>query len=64
LTISLEPIVGGLLPYHLELFDKEFVTGQNVRPAQSAKPPSAYLKNLYFDILVYDVDTVEYLRSK
>jgi len=40
------------------------VTGQGVRPAQSAKPPSAYLKNLCFDTLVYDVDTLEYLRSK
>jgi aminocarboxymuconate-semialdehyde decarboxylase len=55
---------GGFLPYHLGRFDKEFVTGQIVRPAQSAKPPSAYLKNLYFDTLVYDVDTLEYLRSK
>ena len=55
---------GGFLPYHLGRFDKEFVTGQGVRPAQAAKPPSAYLKNLFFDTLVYDVDTLEYLRRK
>jgi aminocarboxymuconate-semialdehyde decarboxylase len=55
---------GGFLPYHLGRFDKEFVTGRGVRPAQAANPPSYYLKNLYFDTLVYDVDTLEYLRGK
>jgi len=55
---------GGFLPYHLGRFDKEFITGQKVRPAQSVKAPSAYLKNLYFDTLVYDVDTLEYLKTK
>ena len=55
---------GGFLPYQLGRFDKEFVTGKKVRPAQSAKAPSAYLKNLYFDTLVYDVDTLEYLQAK
>jgi aminocarboxymuconate-semialdehyde decarboxylase len=55
---------GGFLPYHLGRFDQEFVTGQGVRPAQAKKPPSAYLKNLYFDTLVYDVDTLEYLKDK
>jgi len=55
---------GGFLPYHLGRFDKEFVTGKGARPAQATKPPSAYLKNLYFDTLVYDVDTLEYLKAK
>ncbi|HWH76317.1 MAG TPA: amidohydrolase family protein [Candidatus Binatus sp.] len=55
---------GGFLPYHLGRFDKEFITGKKVRPSQSAKAPSAYLKNLYFDTLVYDVDTLEYLKAK
>lgn len=55
---------GGFLPYHLGRFDKEFETGKAVRPAQAAKQPSAYLKNLYFDTLVYDVDTLEYLKAK
>ena len=55
---------GGFLPYHLGRFDKEFVTGKKVRPAQATKPPSAYLKNLYFDTLVYDVDTLAYLKAK
>ncbi len=55
---------GGFLPFHLGRFDKEFETGKKVRPAHAAKPPSAYLKNLYFDTLVYDVDTLEYLKAK
>jgi aminocarboxymuconate-semialdehyde decarboxylase len=55
---------GGFLPYHLGRFDKEFETGKGVRPAQATKPPSAYMKNLYFDTLVYDVDTLEYLKAK
>ncbi|MGE5217660.1 MAG: amidohydrolase family protein [Chloroflexota bacterium] len=55
---------GGFLPYHLGRFDKEFETGKKIRPAQALKPPSGYLKNLYFDTLVYDTDTLEYLRAK
>jgi aminocarboxymuconate-semialdehyde decarboxylase len=26
--------------------------------------PSAYFKNLYFDTLVYDVETLDFLRNK
>jgi aminocarboxymuconate-semialdehyde decarboxylase len=55
---------GGFLPYHLGRFDKEFSTGKGVRPARAERAPSAYLKNLYFDTLVYDTDTLEYLRRK
>lgn len=55
---------GGFLPYHLGRFDKEFETGKGVRPAHALKPPSAYLENLYFDSLVYDADTLAYLKSK
>ncbi|MGH7833999.1 MAG: amidohydrolase family protein [Candidatus Binatia bacterium] len=55
---------GGFLPYHLGRFDQEFATGRGSRPADAALPPSGYLKNLYFDTLVYHVDTLEYLRRK
>lgn len=55
---------GGFFPYHLGRFDQEYVTGRGARPAECASPPSAYLKNLYFDTLVYDVDTLDYLRKK
>jgi aminocarboxymuconate-semialdehyde decarboxylase len=62
---------GGFLPYHLGRFDQEFVTGRYAgrrldRPhgPQCASRPSDYLKNLYFDTLVYDVDTLDYLMKK
>ena len=55
---------GGFFPYHLARFDHEFATGSGARAAQCSSPPSAYLKNLYFDTLVYDVDTLEYLKKK
>ncbi|HLN87580.1 MAG TPA: amidohydrolase family protein [Candidatus Limnocylindrales bacterium] len=55
---------GGFLPYHLGRFDREFESGKKVRPAPAKNPPSGYLKNLYFDTLVYDVDTLEYLKAK
>jgi len=55
---------GGFLPFHLGRFNKEFETGKKTRPAHAKNPPSAYLKNLYFDTLVYDVDTLEYLKAK
>jgi aminocarboxymuconate-semialdehyde decarboxylase len=62
---------GGFLPYHLGRFDQEFNTAMRAgRPAdrpqaiRSKSAPSAYLKNLYFDTLVYDVDTLDYLKRK
>jgi aminocarboxymuconate-semialdehyde decarboxylase len=62
---------GGFFPYHLNRFDREFLTGaQSTRRADRPNPPrctaapSAYLKNLYFDTLVYDVDTLDFLRRK
>ena len=55
---------GGFFPYHLGRFDQEFATSRGPRAAKCSHPPSAYLKNLYFDTLVYDVDTLDYLRRK
>jgi aminocarboxymuconate-semialdehyde decarboxylase len=62
---------GGFLPYHLGRFDQEFATGKEAirrvdRPQaiRCSSAPSAYLKNLYFDTLVYDVETLEFLKSK
>ena len=52
-------------------FDREFLTGQQAtrradRPnaPRCTTAPSAYLKNLYFDTLVYDVETLDFLRRK
>ena len=62
---------GGFFPYHLSRFDREFLTGKQAtrradRPnaPKCAVVPSAYLKNLYFDTLVYDVETLDFLRRK
>lgn len=53
---------GGYIPYHLGRLDQG-KTGASGSPAIPAKfPPSKYLKNLYFDNLVYRVETVEYLK--
>ena len=62
---------GGFFPYHVSRFDREFFTGkQSTRRAdrpnapRCTMAPSAYIKNLYFDTLVYDVETLEFLRRK
>lgn len=53
---------GGFFPYNLGRFDQGWaVHAGGQRPEAMAKP-SAYLKNLYFDSLVYRVDTLDYLR--
>jgi len=53
---------GGFFPYHLGRFDNNFARSLERRPLPAAQPPSKYLKNLYFDNLVYRVETVEYLK--
>lgn len=53
---------GGFFPYHLGRFDRGFAVRYGARAAESSAPPSAYLKNLYFDNLVYRVETLDYLK--
>jgi len=53
---------GGFFPYHLGRFDNNFERSLQRRPLPATQPPSKYLKNLYFDNLVYRVETVEYLK--
>jgi aminocarboxymuconate-semialdehyde decarboxylase len=53
---------GGFFPYHLGRFDQGFKRSGGREPFPASQPPSRYLKNLYFDNLVYRVDTVEYLK--
>lgn len=62
---------GGFFPYHVSRFDREFLTGKQAtrradRPnsPRCAAPPSVYFKNLYFDTLVYDRETLDFLRRK
>lgn len=53
---------GGFFPYHLGRFDKGFEVRAGARAPQAKSKPSAYLKNLYFDNMVYMVETVDYLK--
>lgn len=54
---------GGFFPYHLGRFDQGFAVRMGARAPQAKSPPSAYLKNLYFDNMVYRVETVAYLKQ-
>jgi aminocarboxymuconate-semialdehyde decarboxylase len=53
---------GGFFPYHLGRFDQGFHVRAGARAPQAQKPPSAYLKNIYYDNMIYRVDTIDYLR--
>jgi aminocarboxymuconate-semialdehyde decarboxylase len=62
---------GGFFPYHVGRFDREVLTAQQaIRRADRPNAPrcdalpSAYLRNLYFDTLVYDVETLDFLRRR
>ncbi|HEU4340085.1 MAG TPA: amidohydrolase family protein [Candidatus Binatia bacterium] len=54
---------GGFFPYHLGRFDQGWYVRYGARAAQAKKPPSAYLENLYYDNMIYRVDTIDYLRK-
>jgi len=53
---------GGYIPYHLGRMDQGMTGGSGSSSIPAKLPPSKYLKNLYFDNLVYRVETVEYLK--
>ena len=53
---------GGFFPYHIGRFDQGFDLRAGPGAPQAKSRPSAYLKNLYFDNIVYRVDTLDYLR--
>ena len=53
---------GGYVPYHLGRLDQGKTAGSGSSAIPANYPPSKYLKNLYFDNLVYRVETVEYLK--
>jgi aminocarboxymuconate-semialdehyde decarboxylase len=54
---------GGFFPYHLGRFDRGWEVRAGAQAAKAKAKPSAYLKNLYFDNMIYRVDTVDYLRK-
>ncbi len=54
---------GGFFPYQLGRLDQGFAVRRGARAPFASSPPSVYLKkNLYFDTMVYRVDTLEYLK--
>jgi aminocarboxymuconate-semialdehyde decarboxylase len=53
---------GGYVPYHLGRLDQGMTGASGSSAIPAKQPPSKYLKNLYFDNLVYRVETVEYLK--
>ena len=53
---------GGYVPYHLGRLDQGLTGASGSSAIPAKQPPSRYLKNLYFDNLVYRVETVEYLK--
>jgi len=53
---------GGYFPYHLGRLDQGMTGGTGSSSIPAKQPPSKYLKNLYFDNLVYRIETVEYLK--
>jgi aminocarboxymuconate-semialdehyde decarboxylase len=53
---------GGYFPYHLGRLDQGKTGGSGASAIPAKYPPSKYLKNLYFDNLVYRVETLEYLK--
>ena len=54
---------GGFFPYHVGRFDQGWAVRSGARAPQAKAKPSAYLKNLYFDNMVYRVDALDYLRK-
>lgn len=54
---------GGFFPYHLGRFDQGWQVRSGARAAQAKKPPSGYLTNIYYDNMIYRVDTIDYLRK-
>jgi aminocarboxymuconate-semialdehyde decarboxylase len=54
---------GGFFPYHLGRFDQGWAVRSGPRAPQAKAKPSAYMKNLYFDNMIYRADTVDYLRK-
>ena len=50
-----------IFPYHLGRFDQGWQVRAGARAAKAKKPPSAYLKNIYYDNMIYRLDTIKYL---
>jgi aminocarboxymuconate-semialdehyde decarboxylase len=54
---------GGFFPYNLGRLDQGWAVRSGARAAQAKAKPSEYLKNLFFDNMIYRVDALDYLRN-
>lgn len=54
---------GGFFPYNLGRLDQGWAVRSGPRAAQAKKPPSGYLKNIYYDDMIYRLDALNYLRN-
>jgi len=54
---------GGFFPYNLGRLDQGWAVRSGPRAVQAKKPPSGYLKNIYYDDMIYRLDTLNYLRN-
>jgi aminocarboxymuconate-semialdehyde decarboxylase len=54
---------GGFFAFQLGRLDHGFTLRFGSRSVKSSLPPSQYLKNLYFDTLLFRVDALEFLRQ-
>jgi aminocarboxymuconate-semialdehyde decarboxylase len=52
---------GGFFPYHLGRFDQGWEVRAGARAAKAKMAPSSYLKNIYYDNMIYRLDTLQYL---
>jgi len=52
---------GGFFPYHLGRFDQGWAVRAGPRAAKAKMAPSSYLKNIYYDNMIYRLDTIKYL---
>jgi aminocarboxymuconate-semialdehyde decarboxylase len=52
---------GGFFPYHLGRFDQGWEVRSGSRAAKAKMAPSSYLKNIYYDNMIYRLDTLKYL---
>ncbi len=54
---------GGFFPYNLGRLDQGWAVRSGPRAVQAKNPPSGYLKNIYYDDMIYRLDTLNYLRN-
>ncbi|MGC8516138.1 MAG: amidohydrolase family protein [Thermoplasmata archaeon] len=54
---------GGFLPYQIGRLEKGFLVRPETRKFIK-NPPSSYLKNIYFDTVLYETDSIEFMVKR